>query len=81
MNGFKIHWPNGCDSLYRRTSEGIDMLNCMLDLKNATIQLFVGSYARRRSSFSPLVEFDGTPSYSRLEGSNIDLTWAEIAHG
>jgi hypothetical protein len=53
----------------------------MLDLKNATIQLFVGSYARRRSSFSPLVEFDGTPSYSRLEGSNIDLTWAEIAHG
>ncbi len=31
MNGFKVHWPNGSDSIYRRTKDGIVMTNCMFD--------------------------------------------------
>ena len=45
--GFKVHWPNNSESVYRRTADGIEMTNCMLDLKNATIQLMVGLYARK----------------------------------
>jgi len=78
MNGFKVHWPNASESLYRRTRDGIDMANCMLDLKNASISLFVDSYARTPGKFSPLVEVSGTPIYTRLEGSNTDLTWPSI---
>lgn len=78
MNGFKVHWPNGSDSLYRRTADGIDMVNCMLDLQHTTLQMFVGQYARKHGSFSPLVEADGSPSYSRLEGSDTELTWDGI---
>jgi hypothetical protein len=76
MNGFKVHWPNGSESVYRRTPEGIDMSNCFLDINNATIQMFVGSYARTPGSFSPLVELDEAPRYTRLEGSTIDLAWS-----
>jgi hypothetical protein len=78
MNGFKVHWPNASESLYRRTRDGIDMANCMLDLKNASISLFVDLYARTPGKFSPLVEVSGTPIYTRLEGSNADLTWPSI---
>lgn len=75
MNGFKVHWPNGSDSIYRRTNDGIEMTNCSLDLKNANIGMFVGSYARRRSEFSPLVEFDALPVYTRAEGADAELRW------
>jgi hypothetical protein len=68
MCGFKVHWPNNSESFYRRTEEGVDMCNCMLDLKNATVDLFVDRYARVPGSFSPLVERDGQPAYTRLEG-------------
>jgi hypothetical protein len=78
MNGFKVHWPNASESLYRRTKEGIDMANCMLDLKNANISLFVDLYAQSPGKFSPLVEASGTPIYTRLEGSDVDLTWPSI---
>jgi hypothetical protein len=78
MNGFKVHWPNASESLYRRTRDGIDMANCMLDLKNANVSLFVDLYARDPGKFSPLVEASGAPIYTRLEGSNIDLTWPSI---
>jgi hypothetical protein len=75
MNGFKVHWPNASESIYRRTQDGIDMANCSLDLRNATIGLFVDLYARNPGTFSPLVESDAMPVYTRLEGSNADLTW------
>jgi hypothetical protein len=75
MNGFKVHWPNASESLYRRTRDGIDMANCTLDFKNANISLFVNLYARTPGKFSPLVEESGAPIYTRLEGSSTDLTW------
>jgi hypothetical protein len=76
MNGFTVHWPNASQSTYRRTKDGIDMANCFLDLKNANIEMFVGSYAQRRGTFSPLVEIDAAPVYTRLEGVSTDLTWS-----
>ena len=68
MCGFKVHWPNGSESMYRRTEIGIDMVNCMVSPKHATLELMVGLYARKPGPFSPLVEHDGVPVYSNLEG-------------
>jgi len=76
MNGFKVHWPNASESTYRRAEDGIEMTNCMLDMKNARIELFVGLYARQPGTFSPLVEADGMPVYTPLKGSSTELTWA-----
>jgi hypothetical protein len=78
MNGFKVHWPNESESVYRRTKSGIEMTNCFLDLKNANIEMFVGTYAREPGIFSPLVEADAVPIYTRLDGSSADLTWPSL---
>lgn len=75
MCGFKVHWPNNSESVYKRTNEGIDMVNCNLDLKNSTISLFVGSYAREPGQFSPLVEKEGAPKYTKLEGTGLIPKW------
>lgn len=75
MNGFKVHWPNGSESTYRRTENGIDMINCLLALEHNTLSLMVGLYACRRSAFSPLVEEGDAPRYSPLENGVIP-TWA-----
>lgn len=75
MNGFKVHWPNGSESMYRRTENGIDMVNCILALERNTIELFVGLYAQRPGAFSPLVEQGDAPNYTPLENGDIP-TWA-----
>jgi hypothetical protein len=75
MCGFKVHWPNDSESTYRRTPDGIQMDNCMLDLKNSGIKFFVGSYARDRGSFSPLVEKEGVPIYTKIEGTGEVPRW------
>ena len=73
--GFKVHWPNNSESVYRRTADGIEMTNCMLDLKNATTQLMVGLYARKPGTFSPLVEEMQSPVYTALEGTGQIPRW------
>lgn len=60
MCGFKVHWPNNSESIYRRTKNGIDMINCMLDIKNSKVEFMVGLYARERGEFSPLGKQKGT---------------------
>jgi hypothetical protein len=75
MNGFKVHWPNGSESVYRRTDNGITMDNCMLALEHNTLSLFVDRYAQRRSVFSPLVEEGDAPNYTPLENGAIP-TWS-----
>lgn len=75
MCGFKIHWPNNSESTYRRTQDGIDMTNCMLDFKNANIEFMVGLYARQPGDFSPLVEVDGVPVYTRLDDGGEIPEW------
>ena len=44
MCGFRVHWPNGSDSTYRRTENGTEMINCHLDANGKTIALIVGRY-------------------------------------
>src|SRR5688500_19044841 len=75
MCGFKVHWPNNSESVYRRTAERIEMKNCMLSIKNSTLSLFVDLYARRPSEFSPLVERDSIPKYTKLEGTGDFPEW------
>lgn len=75
MCGFKVHWPNNSESIYRRSDDGIEMVNCTLDLKNDTIELWVGLYAREPGQFSPLVEKDDIPKYTKLEGIGLIPKW------
>lgn len=75
MCGFKVHWPNGTDSTYRRTEDGIDMVNCMLAIPQNTLELIVGLYARDPGTFSPLVEKNAQPVYTNREGSTSPLHW------
>jgi hypothetical protein len=75
MCGFRVHWPNNSESTYRRTDAGIDMVNCLLDAKAATVELMVGLYARNPGTFSPLVEHDSLPVYTKLDGSDSVVSW------
>lgn len=75
MCGFRVHWPNGTDSTYRRTEDGIEMVNCMLSMPNKTLDLMVGMYARNPGAFSPLVEKHGLPVYTKREGTVAPLEW------
>ncbi|MEQ1818385.1 MAG: hypothetical protein ABL871_07215 [Terricaulis sp.] len=81
MCGFAVHWPNGSMSQYKRGANGVDMLNCMLDMKGAGLSLFVGSYARSPGKFSPLVENDAKPNYQPLSDGRVpewpgdDFAW------
>lgn len=56
MCGFAVHWPNNSQSVYRRTEAGAEMVNCMVNSKQATVDLWVDLYARKPGTFSPLVE-------------------------
>lgn len=75
LTGFKVHWPNREESYYCRESDGIRMVNCFLSANRENIELFVGIYARHRSSFSPLVEHGATPIYTPVQGSSEEVTW------
>jgi hypothetical protein len=77
MCGFKVHWPNGSESMYRRTEYGIDMVNCMVSPEHATLQLMVGLFPRGRGPFSPLVEQGGVPVYSKIEGIDEPPVWPD----
>jgi hypothetical protein len=75
MCGFKVHWPNNSESIYRRTQDGIDMINCMLDLKNSRVEFIVGLYARKPGEFSPLVEANSQAVYTVIEGTEEVPAW------
>ena len=51
------------------------MINCHLDPSGKTIALFVGRYAQETSDFSPLVERNAEPVYSKLEGCDVTPIW------
>ncbi|MBX3562204.1 MAG: hypothetical protein KF780_10385 [Sphingomonas sp.] len=79
MTGYKVHWPNGEESYYRRTPDGVDMVNCFLSSKNETVELFVGMYAQQRSEFSPLVENGREPVYSPIANGEVPYWNLEAA--
>jgi hypothetical protein len=75
MCGFKVHWPNYSESTYRRTDDGVEMVNCWVNLSSSKIELMVGSYARVPSRFSPLVEEGSIPRYTKLAGMEATPQW------
>ena len=75
MCGFRIHWPNESESTYRRTENGIEMTNCYLNPERETITPLVGQFARAPDGFSPLVERDAEPVYSKLDGCDVIPKW------
>lgn len=77
MCGFKVHWPNESESTYKRTPDGIDMVNCYLNFKEANLEMMVGLYARKRGQFSPLVEEGAMPRYTKIEGVDEPPSWPE----
>jgi hypothetical protein len=78
MCGFRVLWPNDCASTYRRAPEKVEQINCSVNLKEGTLDLFVGTYAVRKSAFSPLVEEGREPIYPPLYGSDIRPNWPEV---
>ncbi|MCY4047174.1 MAG: hypothetical protein OXF42_03565 [Candidatus Dadabacteria bacterium] len=79
MCGFKIHWPNNSESIYKRTQEGVEMVNCMEDHTKSTIDFMVGMYAQNPGAFSPLVEKGQKPIYTKLEDSEKSPEWSQKA--
>lgn len=77
MCGFAVHWPNNSQSLYRRTEAGSEMVNCMVNLETANVDLWVAQYAQRPGTFSPLVEEGAEPIYTPLDKSDIQPTWPD----
>lgn len=75
MIGFNVHWPNNSESVYRRTPERVDMKNCMYSFSRGGLELMVGLYARQPGAFSPLVELDQTPKYTRLAEGDEHPHW------
>lgn len=77
LEGFKVHWPNGEDSYYRRAKSGNDCVNCILKPEPPGLEMFVGLYARNPGRFSPLVEAGAEPIYSPIEKSGQRPFWRE----
>jgi len=75
MCGFVVHWPNNSQSMYCRTEAGAEMVNCMVDVEQATIDLWVDLYAQQPGTFSPLVEDGADPVYTPLDNSNARPNW------
>lgn len=77
MCGFAVHWPNNSQSMYRRTEAGVEMVNCMVNLNHATLELMVGLYAQKPGTFSPLVEDGAEPIYTPLDKSDVRPVWPD----
>ncbi|MFK4824895.1 hypothetical protein ACI0FM_08920 [Paenochrobactrum sp. BZR 588] len=75
MCGFAVHWPNNSQSMYRRTETGVEMVNCMVDVKQSTLDLWVDRYAQKPGTFSPLVEVGADPIYTPLDKSDVRPMW------
>lgn len=72
--GWIVHWPNGMESSFRRTSDGPQPLNIRAQIDDP-IALFVGEYHEDHEPFSKLVARGEQPVYTPLEGSTEPLRW------
>lgn len=78
--GFKMHWPNAHDSVYRRLPSGCDAMN-IFNQPDGTVDFFVGEYFREHHPFSRLVPADGQPRYTTAEGASEPLQWPSNSAG
>ena len=75
LYGFKVHWPNNSESVYRRSADQCEMTNMTLG-KDLRVELWVNLYAKNAGDFSPLVERDSQPIYTPLADGSIPV-WPE----
>ena len=72
--GFKVHWPNGHDSIYRRLPVGCEAMD-ILHQPDGTVDFQVGEYFQEHDPFSRLVPAGGMPQYTAAEGMSELLRW------
>jgi hypothetical protein len=73
--GAVIHWPNGLESRYLRTTNGSKPINIIpLD---CCLEPFVGEKPIPHDSFSPLLAPNKSPRYTPLVSSGQPLEWCE----
>ncbi|MCI0629277.1 MAG: hypothetical protein L0Y44_01320 [Phycisphaerales bacterium] len=76
--GWKVHWPNGTESSYRRDSDGSHPLNIHPHI-DEPIGMFVGEYHKDHEPFSRLVPRGEQPAYTPAAGATEPLRWPEDA--
>lgn len=75
LDGFRTYWPNGMVGTYRRHADGrSDGLNLTFK-PDGSIDFFVGLYAQKPGSFSPLVEANSEPAYATIPDSEFHPYW------
>lgn len=72
--GFRVYWPNGSQSEFSRTEAGCVGQNITFD-SDGSINFFVGIYAVKPGTFSPLVEFNSQPNYPCCPGTEFRPHW------
>jgi hypothetical protein len=76
LSGFRVYWPNEGLSEYSRSRSGCAGSNLTFDA-DGSINFFVGLYASKPGSFSPLVEDGASPSYPTVPGTKARPHWPE----
>lgn len=76
LSGFKIHWPNGIESIYQRFEEGCRTKNVKTD-RNGCLIFYSGKKPRKSDPFSPLIPCGKKPRYTPATDSDIPLKWPD----
>jgi hypothetical protein len=75
LNGFRVYWPNEMVGVCSRNADGqTDARNIQFE-PDGSINFFVGLYASRPGSFSPLVESGNEPVYAVVPGTEKRPHW------
>ena len=74
--GFRIHWPNKLDSVYRRTESGCEALNITFN-PDHSVNFFVGEFFKDHHPLTPLVPLGGNLEYTSADGSTEPPTWPQ----
>jgi len=74
LEGFKVHWPNKSESVFRRGGTRCDLQNLRID-SDGSVNLHVGEYYREHHPQTPLVPRGGELVYTPPEGSDKPPRW------
>ncbi|MEM6961064.1 MAG: hypothetical protein AAF550_04895 [Myxococcota bacterium] len=77
--GWKVHWPNGSDSYFRRDESGCKAVNWHFSDSGPSLMVGLIHEEHERSRFSPLVHKDAEPKYTPCEGSDEPIHWPKSA--
>ncbi len=74
LRGFKVHWPNKSESVFRRTGARCELQNVKID-SDGSVNLYMGEYYREHHPMTPLVPQGGQLEYTPAEGSSQPPRW------